>query len=204
MILFGWWHNAHAQQAGLDQYYYTGTYRNFTFAPVAYYQTETKWYAEGRFNYEALNTLSLYAGKTFERKATFSYTASPIAGVVFGRINGGSAGINLECDYRNVYLNTQSQYTFSVQQRSNSFIYSWSDLTYKFSKNFAAGLSVQQTKIYQLNGAFEKGFLLKAAYKNWSFPLYIFRPGSSERYFVLGLNYEWQKNGSKNSINPVN
>lgn len=204
MILFGLWHNVKAQHAGLEQYYYMGTYREFTFVPVAYYQSEKNWYAEGRYNYEALNTLSLYAGKSYEGKAAFSYVANPIAGVVLGRMNGGSIGINLAMDYRNFYFNTQSQYTFSVEQRSNNFIYSWSDLTYKVSEKFAAGISLQQTKLYQLNGAFEKGFLIKATYKNWNFPLYIFRPESSERYFVLGLNYEWQKNSAKNSINQIN
>jgi hypothetical protein len=204
MILLGLWHNTKGQQAGLEQYYYMGAYRDFTFVPVGYYQTTKNWYMEGRFNYEALNTLSLYAGKTFERKALFSYAASPIAGVVLGKMNGGSVGLNLQMDYRNFDFNTQSQYTFSIQQRSNNFIYSWSDLTYKLSEKFAAGLSLQQTKLYQLNGALEKGFLVKAAYKSWSFPLYIFKPESSERYFVLGLNYEWQKNGRKNSINQLN
>ncbi len=203
MILCGLWHSTKAQQGGLEQYYYMGTYKAFTLVPVAYYQTNTNWYAEGRFNYEAINTLSLYAGKTFEKKAAFSYAASPIAGVVLGRLNGGSAGINLAMDYQNFYFNTQSQYTFSVQQRSNNFIYSWSDLTYRFSAKFAAGVSVQQTKLYQINGAFERGLVLRTGFKSWSFPLYIFKPESSERYFVLGINYEWQNKGAKNSIGQL-
>jgi len=201
MILFALWHNAKAQQhAGLEQYYYMGVYKTFTLVPIAYYQTNKNWYAEGRYNYEALNTLSLYGGKNFEKKAAFSYSANPIAGVVLGRMNGGSVGINLELDYKNFYFNTQSQYTFSVQQHSNNFIYSWSDLAYKFSEKFSAGVSLQQTKLYQVNQTLEKGLLIKTGFKNWTFPLYVFRPETSERYFVLGINYEWQNNDAKNSI----
>lgn len=200
MILCGLWHNLRAQShVGLEHYYYMGTYQAFTLVPVAYYQNEKNWYAEGRFNYEAVNTLSLYGGKTFERKAAVSYAVTPILGVVLGQLNGGSTGFNLEMSYKNFNFNTQSQYTFSVQQRTNNFVYSWSDLAYQFSEKFSAGVSFQQTKLYRVNGAFEKGLLVKTGYKNFSFPLYIFRPESSERYFVLGINYEWQNNGAKSS-----
>lgn len=178
-----------------------GNYHTFAFVPVVYYQSAQKWYAEGRFNYEAMNTMALYGGKTFEKKAIVSYSASPILGIVLGEMNGGSTGINLEVDYKKFNFNTQSQYTFSLHQQSNNFIYSWSDLTYQLSEKFAAGISVQQTKLYQINGAFERGILFKPTYKSWTFPLYIFKPETKDRYFVLGINYEWENNGAKNSIN---
>ncbi|MVN21825.1 hypothetical protein [Mucilaginibacter arboris] len=205
MTLFGLWHNVTAQpHIGLQQYYYMGIYKTFTIVPIATYQSSKNWYAEGRYNYEAVNTLSLYGGKTFEKKAAVSYSASPILGVVLGQMNGGSAGINLEMDYRKFNFNTQTQFTFSVQQLTNNFIYSWSDLTYQFLEKFSAGVSLQQTKLYQVNGAFEKGFLIKTGIKNWNFPLYVFRPESNERYFVLGINYDWQqKNSAKNSTGQL-
>ena len=204
MILLGLWHNAKAQpHAGLEQYYYMGLHQTFMIVPIVYYQTGSNWYAEGRYNYEALNTVSIYGGKTFEKSAAISYSASPIAGIVLGQMNGGSVGINLEIDFKKFYFDTQSQYTFSVQQRSDNFIYSWSDLTYQLSEKFAAGISLQQTKLYQVNGAFEKGILIKAGFKNWTFPVYVFKPQTNERYFVLGINYEWQNNGAKNSIGQL-
>ena len=202
LILCGLWHKTEAQShGGLQQYYYMGVYRAFTIVPVATYQSSKNWYAEGRYNYEAINTLSLYGGKSFEKKGQLSYNATPILGAVVGQMNGGSAGLNLEIDFRNLSFNTQTQYTFSVEERTNNFIYSWSDLTYKISEKLTAGISVQQTKLYQVNGAFERGILIKTGFKSWSFPLYVFRPESCERYFVLGINYDWQQNnGGKNSI----
>ncbi|WP_419801412.1 hypothetical protein [Mucilaginibacter sp.] len=200
-ILCGLWHNLPAQsRAGVEQYYYMGNYQTFAFVPVVYYQSAKKWYAEGRFNYEALNTMALYGGKTFDKTGVISYTASPLLGIVLGEMNGGSVGLNLEADYHRLSFNTQSQYTFSAQQRTNNFVYSWSDLTYRVSGRFAAGASLQQTKLYHVNGAFDTGILLKPAYKSWAFPLYLFRPESKERYFVLGINYEWENNHAKNSI----
>ena len=192
MILCGLWHNAIAQ-AGLQQYYYMGAYREFSVVPIASYQTSNNWYMEARYNYEALNSFSLYYGKTFEKTAPVSYQVSPILGFVAGSLDGGSVGMNLEMDYNKLNFNTQSQYTFSIDKRSNSYVYSWSDLTYQLTDRFAAGVSLQQTKLYQVNGTFESGILVKAAYNAWTFPLYIFRPGTGNRYFVLGINYQWQK-----------
>ncbi|RYE35095.1 MAG: hypothetical protein EOP42_06825 [Sphingobacteriaceae bacterium] len=187
-------------RAGVEQYYYMGNYHTFAFIPVVHYQSNQNWYAEGRFNYEAMNTLALYGGKAFEKNALVSYSATPIAGVVLGEMNGGSVGLNLEANYGRFDFSTQSQYTFSIQQRSNNFIYSWSDLTYRFTEKLAGGFSLQQTKLYQVNGAFERGFLIKPTYKSWTFPLYVFKPESRERYFVLGISYEWENIGGKNSI----
>lgn len=194
MILCGLWHNTEAQaQAGLEQYYYMGTYKTLLLVPVAYYQTNTNWYAEARYNYEAANAFSMYYGKSFEKDAALSYSICPVLGFVLGGMNGASVGLNLETAYKKLAFSTQSQYTISVDKRSNSFVYSWSDLTYQLSEKFAAGVSLQQTKLYHINNVLESGILIKAGFRSFSFPLYIFNPTTTNRYFVLGINYEWQK-----------
>lgn len=91
-MLFVSWHKAHTQaQGGVGQYYYMGEGQPFSFVPIAYYQSSNKWYIEGRYNYEANRTMSVYAGKTFEKNAAVSYSASPIIGAVMGNFNGGQS-----------------------------------------------------------------------------------------------------------------
>jgi len=132
--------------------------------------------------------VSLYLGKTFKKKALISYSITPLAGLVTGRFNGGSVGANVALDYKKISFSSQSQYTFSIENRATNFTYSWSDLTYQFKGWAAAGASLQQTR-----GQFEKGILVKGVYKNLSMPLYVFNPTSPERYFVVGLNLEWDR-----------
>ncbi len=170
----------------VEQNYYLGENRPFSWVPVVGYRTPGNWYIEGRVNYEAINSTSFYFGKTFRKKALISYSITPIAGLVAGSFNGGSIGANVALDYKKISFWSQSQYTFSIQNLAKNFTYSWSDLTYQLKEWVSAGVSLQQTR-----GLFEKGILVKYVHKNWSIPLYVFNPATSERYFVLGLNIEW-------------
>lgn len=192
IMLSGWWLSGHAQpQGGEDQYYYLTPAKTFTLVPVVYYQTNDNWYMEGRYNYEALKTFSFYAGRTFGKQATFSYSVSPVAGLVVGEYRGASLGANVECDYKKVFLSSQFQYTFSWQNRKEDFVYSWTDLSYQLSKKIYLGLSLQQTNVYNEQPRLEHGFFTKAVFKKWSVPLYVFQPEKDERYYVLGLSREW-------------
>jgi hypothetical protein len=169
-----------------EQNYYLGESRPFAWVPVVGYRTPGNYYIEARGNYEAINSASLYFGKTFRKKALVSYSITPIAGLVTGSFNGGSVGANVALDYKKISVSTQSQYTFSIENRATNFTYSWSDLTYQLKEWVSAGVSLQQ-----IRGLFEKGILVRGVYKNWSIPIYVFNPAASERYFVLGLNVEW-------------
>jgi hypothetical protein len=169
-----------------EQYYYLGENKPFCWVPIVGYSTAGDWYVEARGNYEAVNSASLYFGKTFRKSALISYSITPIAGLVMGSFNGGSVGANIALDYKKISFSSQSQYTFSIENQSGNFTYSWSDLTYQLKKWVSAGVSLQQT-----SGLFEKGILVRVIYKNFSIPLYVFNPATSERYFVLGLNVEW-------------
>ncbi len=194
LIMFlGLWHNIYAQsKVTLQQYYYRGQQMPFNFMPIVSYQAETKWYLESRYNYEAKNAASLYIGKAFEGTAPFSYSVTPLVGLVLGDFNGGSAGANISFDYKRLSFSSQAQYTFSVEDKTNNYSYSWSDLTFRANKWLSAGVSLQQTNIYQTTGKFEKGLIIKPQYKKFTFPLYIFNPTSNERYFVLGVNFEME------------
>ena len=192
IMLTGWWPKANAQmQAGVGQYVYMSGKQALTLVSVVYCQTRKNWYMEGRYNYEALKTISLYAGKTFEKKSKLSYSATPVIGAVIGRFNGGSAGANSELDYKRLFFSSQCQYTFSTQDRTEDFFYSWSDLSYQMVNNIYSGISIQQTNLYKVKYKLEKGFFLKGIINKWTFPLYVFNPASNERYYVLGLTYDW-------------
>jgi hypothetical protein len=192
IALLGLLPKGYSQKASVEQYYYMGQQRGFNFIPVAGLRLANNWYIEGRFNYEALNTASVYVGKTFEKNGVLNYTITPLAGLVAGNFNGASAGLNLTADYKRLSFNSQSQYTVCAADKTDNFIYSWSDVTFRLNKWLAAGASLQQTNVYQTTGTFEKGILLRAEYKKLSFPLYIFNPATAARYFVLGVNVEWE------------
>jgi hypothetical protein len=190
--------------AGVEQYYYLKSGENTSIVPMAHYRFNNKWYGEARYNYDDDQTFSLYAGKTFSRKSGFSYSATPMLGGLIGRMNGGSVGLNMDMDFENIFFSTQSQYSFSMEQRTNQFFLSWSELGYQATSWFYGGLAMQQTNLYKTAAALETGYMIGFNIKNWTVPVYVFSPSSRKAYFVLGINWEWE-NVKKNSrkFNPV-
>lgn len=186
------WLSGHSQaHGGAEQYYYMGERQTFNFVPIVDYETGNNWFIEGRYNYEALGTMSVYTGKTFEKKGAVSYSVSPIIGAVVGRYKGGSIGGNNEVNYKRYSFSSQVQYTFSLKDKTKNFFYSWSDFSYQPSTNLSAGFSIQQTNLYKEQCKLDKGVFVKASFSRWSIPLYVFTPATKERYFVLGLNCDW-------------
>jgi len=190
LLLSGLWLKGFTQGSFQQYYYAGGQNRPSYYAPVAGYHISGNWYVEARYNYEEMNTASLYVGKTFEHETLMSYCSiTPIAGIVAGTFKGGAIGANVELDYRRIIFSSQSQYTFSIENRTTNFVYSWSDLSYRIKRWLSAGVSLQQTNIYSYTGTFEKGVLITLQYnKSLSFPVYMFNPSTNARYFVFGMN----------------
>lgn len=186
-----WLHSAIAQsQLSFENYYSMSSGSPLTVMPVASFQGGKGFYAESRYNYEELNTLSFYMGRTFSKESKLSYSISPIAGVVIGQFNGGSIGANISLGYKNFYLYSQPQYTFAVENSVNNYVYSWTDITYSPLNWLSLGISLQHTKPNQSEGFLESGIVLEAAYKRFTFPVYIFNPQSNDRSIVFGANFE--------------
>jgi hypothetical protein len=196
--------NAGAQsESGVEQYYYTHTGGSAVYVPVAYYNTSGNWYGEARYNYDDVETFSLYAGKKFSREGDLSYSATPMIGGLVGRMNGASVGMNMEAGFQKLFFTCQSQYSFSLEDKTNKFFFNWSELGVQATDWLYGGLAMQQTNIYKTTGSFEPGCMLGVSWKNWTLPFYAFNPGNEEGYFVLGIYLEWEnvkKTGNKNIL----
>ena len=129
LLLIG---QVHAQsKLSIGQYSYIRPKEALYVSPVAQYQSGSNWYAEGRYNYEDLNTFSLYGGRTFSNEHALSYSITPMAGIMWGRLRGGSAGLNASIEYKKYYFSTQSQYSIATQHLAESFFFSWSEAGYR-------------------------------------------------------------------------
>ena len=193
-------HSAKAQSSlSLEHYYTMGKSSPVTIMPVASYQNGNGFYAESRYNYEELNTFSFYMGRTFFKESAVSYSISPIAGAVIGDFNGGSIGANISLGYKNFYIYTQPQYTFSLEAAYNNFIYSWTDITYSPLNWLSVGVSLQHTKPYRSKGFIENGLVIEAAYKKFTFPVYIYSPQNNNRSILFGANFQLNFRKKKNS-----
>jgi hypothetical protein len=194
--------DARSQSAAVvEQYYFTpaaGSAAMIT--PMANFTTSNNWYGEARYNFDELNTFSLYAGRKFAQRGNISWEATPLIGGLIGQMTGGSVGVNFGADYRKLFFASQSQYSFSVENNADRYFYHWSEFGYNATSWLYAGLAMQQTNIYKTTGKLEPGCMIGFSVRNWTIPLYAFNAGEEERYFVLGLNWQWagKKKKSKN------
>ncbi len=191
MILFGLSLNLKAQEGSFEQYYYMGPNTTFNMIPVFTQQLSGKRFVEFRYNYEDLKTASVFVGQTFDGEANLSYSLSPKAGFMVGGMNGGVVGLDVELSYKKFSLSSQPQYAFSLKNTRSNFIYSWTDIICGINGQLNAGISLQSTKLYNSPLTLERGLMIEPSFKKWSFPIYVFNPETGERYFVIGINFEW-------------
>jgi hypothetical protein len=185
---------ANAQsKMGLEQYSYMGTGQVSNLAPVAHFESQHKWYAEVRYNYDNLQTFSVYLGKTFSKERRVSYSLTPRLGVLTGLYNGAAVGLNTEITYKTFTFCSQTQYNISSENVCRNFLFSWSELYCQPADCFFAGLSLQQTQLHRTSMLTEPGLLIGLSFRQFRFPLYAFRPFQSEMYFVAGINWEWKQ-----------
>ncbi len=128
IFMFAFYARGAQSSGGMEQYYYTHTGGTAAYVPMAYYNTAGNWYGEARYNFDDIETFSLYAGKKFSKKGNFSYSATPMIGGLVGRMNGASVGMNMEADFQKLFFTCQSQYSFSLEDRENKFFFNWSEL----------------------------------------------------------------------------
>lgn len=179
-------------QHGVENYNILHTGNEHLWVPVIHYKGSNKLYAEARYNYEDINTGSVYAGRSFEGGKKWEYSITPMLGWVFGRYKGFSAATNAEVDYGRFNFSGQLQYTINNKNRNENFFYNWSELSYQFFDKLYGGVSIQQTALYKNSLGTETGLLLGYSSGKITVPVYLFNPLKNNRNLVLGLIIEWE------------
>jgi hypothetical protein len=170
----------------LENYYY----KDNSFVPMIHVETKNNWYAELRYNYEDAETFSLYAGKMFKAGNEAVISITPLLGYAAGKFTGPSLALNVDMEWKGLFFSSQNQYSRSIRSREESFFFSWAEAGYSVSDVFFTGITMQYTRLGNQD-ILDPGFLTGLSFKNISFPCYLFKPFQRDRYFVLGLNYEF-------------
>ena len=118
-------------QSGFEQYYYIQENTAPLMVPIVHIEGKHNWFTKVRYNYEEKNSLGVYVSKSFSKTIDLlEYSVEPLVGGVLGKFNGGSFGLNTALDYRNFFFHTQSQFTFSSQDKSADFFFGWYEVGY--------------------------------------------------------------------------
>lgn len=149
-----------------------------------------KLHLEGRYNYEDLDTGSLWAGYNVGLGEEVRFTFTAMAGGVFGEINGIAPGYRAAVGWKKLELFTEGEYFLDAEDQSGDFFYTWSELSVYPKEWFRLGGVAQKTRAYETERDIQRGFLAGASYKRLEFTVYVFNP-DQDPTIVLGLSTEF-------------
>lgn len=166
-------------------------YRNGLSILPIYSADKKHLHLEGHYNYEAANTFSLWYGYNFIGNGELSYVITPIAGVVFGQINGLSPGLNLSLNYKKFGFTSDTQYVFDLEDKNQDYLYNWSELTYSANEWIWFGASYQRTRLFEEKAYFQAGPFIGGEYRWLELDVYLFFGQNNPFGLVsLTINYE--------------
>lgn len=156
------------------------------------FTADNDWHFEARYNYENLDTGSLWFGYNFDfGKKNLTLTMTPMLGGVMGQTTGIAPGLEITLDYKKIEFYAASEYVFDTSKTAGSFFYSWPQLTYKPFKRFRIGAVAQHTKVYHTSLNTQWGFLVGTSLKKMDFTAYVFDPELATPTTVLEVLYKF-------------
>jgi hypothetical protein len=144
---------------------------------------------EARYNYEDINTGSVWIGYNFSLGDEITLELTPMIGAVFGQTRGVAPGYEVSVSWRNIELYSEGEYVFDTGDSSDSFLYTWTELTISPLDWFRCGLVIERTKLYDTDFDMQHGVLAGLILGNVSLTTYVFNP-EDDPVFVLGLGVE--------------
>jgi hypothetical protein len=104
---------------------------------------------ETRYNYEDLNTGSVWAGVNFSGGKTVEWEITPMVGGVIGDTDGVAPGYRGSVTWRRLEFYSEGEYVFDAHDSADSYFYNWSELSWAPVEWFRFGLVTQRTRVYR-------------------------------------------------------
>lgn len=142
---------------------------------------------EARYNYEALDTGSVWVGCRFSGGERLAWDITPMVAGVFGEVTGVAPGYKGSLTWRKLLFASEGEQVFDTSVSSDSFSYTWSELTLAPVEWLRFGLAVQQTYAHETDSGSQGGPLVGFAYKNVDVSAYVFDLNEDKQTFVIAF-----------------
>ena len=142
---------------------------------------------EARYNYEDRDTGSVWIGGNFHFGDELTWDITPMIGGVFGDTAGIAPGYHSTISWWKLEFYSEAEYVFDTRESSDSFFYTWSELTVSPVESLRVGLVIQRTKVYETDLDVQRGLLLGYSSEKLDFSASYFNPDESEPVFVLSV-----------------
>jgi len=143
---------------------------------------------EARYNYEALDSGSLFAGWRFAGGDALSWEFTPIIGAVFGDKQGIAPGFEASLAYGMVDFYIEAEYVRDLELQADSFTYAWSELGVSPLEWLRFGIVGQRSRAYQSDRDIQRGGFAQLTFGKVTLGVYVFNPDdSADRFAIFSL-----------------
>ena len=163
-----------------------GSYFNPTF-----YADNKSLRIEGRYNYEAINTASVFAGWKLNTGKTLTLEAIPMLGMVFGQTNGIAPAIEAQLRFKKLDFYTESEYMIDFARKENNFLFTYTELAYRICKPVRVGLAALRTRIYQTELNIQRGFFGEYYFGSFRTGFYYYDPFTSSNFADISFSVDF-------------
>lgn len=146
---------------------------------------------EARYNYEELRTGSGWLGYNLSFGDALVFELTPMLGAVFGRISGIAPGYEAGLSWRWLDLYSEGEYVFDLDERDDSYFYSWSEAAVWPADWFRVGLVGQRTRAYETELDIQRGLLAGLSYRRLTITGYVFNPDKDDSVYVMSVEADF-------------
>jgi hypothetical protein len=142
---------------------------------------------EARYQYENLDTGSAWVGYNFSGGKKLAWEFTPMVGGVFGDTSGVAPGYKGSLGWWKLELYSEGEYVFDSEAHSDSFFYTWSELSLRPVEWFRFGFVTQRTRAYESNVDIQRGMLVGFTCKKIDLGAYVFNLEESKPTLVMSV-----------------
>jgi hypothetical protein len=142
---------------------------------------------ETRYNYENLETGSVWVGYNFGGGEKLEWEFTPMLGGVFGNTTGIAPGYKLSLTYWKFEFSSEGEWVFDTGNSEGSFFYNWAELSVSPVDWFRFGLVGQRTRAYQTDVDIQRGVLVGFSCKNADVTAYVFNLDQDKPTIVFSV-----------------
>jgi len=138
---------------------------------------------EGRYNYEAEDTGSLWAGYNFAGGDELEWEFTPIGGGVFGETDAIGVGYEGWLGWKKLELYSEGEYV--IDDAEGSFFYSWSEASFWPLEWLRFGLAAQRTRAYAAEREIGRGIFAGLYFEPLDVTCYVLDPEADDPTVIL-------------------
>lgn len=146
---------------------------------------------EARYNYEDFETLSGWVGYNWSVGEDILLDFTLMIGGVVGNTNGVAPGFRGILEWWRLEFSSEGEFVFDFGDRTDSYMYTWSELRVSPADWFNVGLVAQRTRVHETELEIQRGFLAGLRAGGWTLSGYLFNPDLDQPTFVVAVEVEF-------------